>query len=113
LSGCSVARWGLGTATLDPDFHGCFERGDAPGGQIIIIQESANLLRGTGFGLFDGSDRGWTFTGGVTDDRVATVHVTMEGELPFDVEASRPLSPPPDLTLQRAGTPVLTLSRCP
>jgi hypothetical protein len=112
--GCMLNTSGLAPIpSLDADFHGCFERAIAPGGQIIIIQESSNLLRGTGFGLFDGWDRGWTFTGRITTGRVATLHITMDGET-FDVDATRPTpDPPDDLTLQRSGSPVITLSRCP
>ena len=112
--GCSIDRFGLGVPTIDPDFHGCFERIAAPSGRIHIIPEINNLLRGTGFGLFNGSDRGWAFTGRVTSERVAILNITMEGESRFDVDASRPPpDPPDDLTLQREGSPVLTLIRCP
>lgn len=116
LIGCMLETSGLAPSspydTLDPDFHGCFERRDVPSGQLIIIQEGVNLIRGTGFGLFNGPERGWTFTGRVTSERVAVLHI--DGEPPFDVNASRPLPyPPDDLTLQRSGYPVLILTRCP
>ncbi len=45
-----------GPCSLDPDFHGCFERVDAPIGNITINQEGCNLLGGTGSGLFDDQD---------------------------------------------------------
>ncbi len=99
---------------IDPNFHGCYERSDAPSGQIIIIQESSNLLRGTGFGLFGGEDRGWTFTGEVTAVNVAILHIDMEGEPGLEVNASLSASDPPDdLTLQREGSPSIILSVCP
>jgi hypothetical protein len=43
---------------------------------------------------------------------LAFLRITMAGET-FDVDATRPEASPPDLTLQRAGSPVVTLSRCP
>lgn len=114
-SGCILNATGTHPVdAIDPNFHGCFERSDAPGGRIIIIQESSNLLRGTGSGLFSGEDLGWTFTGEVTAERVATLHITMEGESGFEVNASIPdADPPDDLTLQREGRPSVILSRCP
>jgi hypothetical protein len=116
LIGCMLDTSGLAPVSpvsLDSDFHGCFEKEDDPSGQIIIIQERDNLLRGTGFGLFNGPNSGWTFTGRVTRERVAILHITMEGESRFDVDATRPSpDPPDDLTLQRSGYPVLILTRC-
>lgn len=116
LTGCMLDSSGtapIPTTPTDPDFHGCFEKEDTFNGQIVIIQERDNLLRGTGSGLFNGPDSGWTFTGRVTSERVAILHITMEGESQFDGDATRPSpDPPDDLTLQMEGSPVLTLSRC-
>lgn len=114
LAGCTLNRMGLCTPTtpaIDPSFRGCFENTAAPPlGQITIIQEPCNVLRGTGSGLFKGTTL-WSFTGHVSDTGMADLHIQPEDGQIFDVKAYRVAAN--GLGLVQPGFPDIILTPCP
>lgn len=119
--GCMLDRMGIAppcVATIDPLFHGCFERPAGSSPELMLIrQETCNLLHGHGSGLselFAEPDGIWTLSGRVTEIGVALLVIRNDTEA-VEVTAIRErTSAGETLSLQREGRANVDLrNECP
>jgi hypothetical protein len=79
-TGCILNSEGTWCETIDANFHGCHKRDYDPRQYIAIIQGRCSEIHGTGRGMMWnlGEMNEWSFSGRVTGNDSAELHVTIE-----------------------------------